>query len=136
MLAVADDVRVLLVKLADRLHNMRTLDCIREEKRKRIAEETIDIYAPLAGRMGMHEIRDELEDLSFQNLDSDKYETISNRLESNRIKNDTLISDIEIDLKKIISAKKISATVYGREKSPYSIYRKNGAKVLRNWTII
>ena len=130
LLAVADDVRVLLVKLADRLHNMRTLDCMREEKRKRIAEETIDIYAPLAGRMGMHEIRDELEDLSFRNLDSDKYETISNRLESNRIKNDTLISDIEIDLKKIISAKKISATVYGREKSPYSIYRKMEQKSL------
>ena len=124
LLAVADDVRVLLVKLADRLHNMRTLDCMREEKRKRIAEETIDIYAPLAGRMGMHEIRDELEDLSFRYINTKVYENISNRLEINRQKNDTLIGDIETDLKNLMAEKKVSATVFGREKSPYSIYRK------------
>ena len=130
LLAIADDVRVLLVKLADRLHNMRTLDCMREEKRRRIAEETFDIYAPLAGRMGMHEIRDELEDLSFQILNAEKYEIISNRLESNRTKNDSLICDIETYLKNLMLSKKISATVYGREKSPYSIYRKMEQKSL------
>ena len=124
LLAVADDVRVLLVKLADRLHNMRTLDCMREEKRKRIADETIDIYAPLAGRMGMHDIRDELEDLSFQHINPKVYNNILNGLEINRQKNDSLISDIESDLQKLMVEKKISATVHGREKSPYSIYRK------------
>ncbi len=73
MLAIADDVRVLLVKLADRLHNMRTLEFVPQDKRRRIAEETLDIYAPLAGRMGMQKMREELEDLSFHTLDPEAY---------------------------------------------------------------
>ena len=76
LLAIADDVRVLLVKLADRLHNMRTLQFMPPDKRRRIAEETLDIYAPLAGRMGIQEMREELEELSFQNLDPEAYEAI------------------------------------------------------------
>ena len=73
LLAVAEDIRVLLVKLADRLHNMRTIQFMPEEKRARIAEETMEIYAPLAGRMGMQGMRDELEDLSFRVLNPEAY---------------------------------------------------------------
>src|SRR6202163_154110 len=82
LLAIADDVRVLLVKLADRLHNMRTLAHVPPETRKRIAEETLDIYAPLAGRMGMHEMREELEDLAFRELNPDAYRVVNERLEA------------------------------------------------------
>src|SRR6476659_7259389 len=80
LLAIADDVRVLLVKLADRLHNMRTMSHMPPEARRRAAEETLEIYAPLAGRMGIQEMREELEDLSFQNLDPEAYGAISTRL--------------------------------------------------------
>src|SRR6188472_2098438 len=82
LLAIADDVRVLLVKLADRLHNMRTLQFVPEEKRSRVAQETLDIYAPLAGRMGMQEMREELEDLSFHTLDPEAYAVVMQRLDS------------------------------------------------------
>ena len=80
LLAIAADVRVLLVKLADRLHNMRTLGFMRADKRERIAQETLDIYAPLAGRMGMQEMRDELEELAFKNLNARAYETIARQI--------------------------------------------------------
>src|SRR6266567_5436290 len=82
LLAIADDVRVLLVKLADRLHNMRTLEHMPPEPRRRVAEETLDIYAPLAGRMGMHELREELEDLAFKELNPDAYKVIGERLDA------------------------------------------------------
>src|SRR5206468_11890441 len=77
LLAIADDVRVLLVKLADRLHNMRTLEHVRPDTRRRMAEESLDIYAPLAGRMGMQEMRDELEDLSFRELHPDAFRVVN-----------------------------------------------------------
>ena len=79
LLAVAEDIRVLLVKLADRLHNMRTIQYMPEEKRARIAEETMEIYAPLAGRMGMQGMRDELEDLSFRILNPEAYDAIADQ---------------------------------------------------------
>src|SRR4051795_413333 len=81
LLAISKDVRVLLVKLADRLHNMRTLDHVAPDKRVRIAQETMDIYAPLAGRMGMQNVRDELEDHAFKVLNPDANETVKKRLE-------------------------------------------------------
>src|SRR5690606_4890302 len=80
LLAISDDVRVLLVKLADRLHNMRTLEHMRPDKRLRIAEETMEIYAPLAGRMGMQDMREELEELSFKYINPEAYEAVTARL--------------------------------------------------------
>ncbi|MHC5653889.1 RelA/SpoT family protein [Stappia sp.] len=124
LLAIADDVRVLLVKLADRLHNMRTLHHMPEHKRGRIAEETMEIYAPLAGRMGMHDMREELEDISFRTLYPEAYSTIVDRLSALEEKNKSLISDIERDLVTRLEERGISAVVKGREKRPYSIFRK------------
>ncbi|MGO4571567.1 RelA/SpoT family protein [Microvirga sp. 2TAF3] len=124
LLAIADDVRVLLVKLADRLHNMRTLQFMPSEKRKRIAEETLDIYAPLAGRMGIQEMREELEDLAFHNLDPEAHEAISRHLREVTAKAEKLVDEIERDLTAKLKAQGIEATVTGRQKRPYSIWRK------------
>ncbi|HEV2564235.1 MAG TPA: bifunctional (p)ppGpp synthetase/guanosine-3',5'-bis(diphosphate) 3'-pyrophosphohydrolase, partial [Microvirga sp.] len=124
LLAIADDVRVLLVKLADRLHNMRTLQFMPPEKRKRIAEETLDIYAPLAGRMGIQEMREELEELSFQNLDPEAYEAIKRHLHELSAKNEKLVDEIERTLTTKLRAQGIEASVTGRQKRPYSIWRK------------
>ena len=98
LLAVSEDIRVLLVKLADRLHNMRTIQYMPEEKRARTAEETMEIYAPLAGRMGMQGIRDELEDLSFRVLNPEAYQAIATKLNSLREKSGTLVDTIRGDL--------------------------------------
>lgn len=130
LLAIASDVRVLLVKLADRLHNMRTLKFVPEEKRNRIAEETLDIYAPLAGRMGMHDMREELEDLSFRQLQPEVYRSIESRLAATRDKNAGLIKGIEEELQSELGKKGIKAKVRGREKKPYSIWRKMERKAL------
>jgi guanosine-3',5'-bis(diphosphate) 3'-pyrophosphohydrolase len=124
LLAIAIDVRVLLVKLADRLHNMRTLHHVPPETRRRIAEETLDIYAPLAGRMGMHEMREELEDLSFRELNPEAYRVVSQRLVSLAERNRDLVSEIEQQLARKLADRGIAATVSGREKRLYSIWRK------------
>jgi guanosine-3',5'-bis(diphosphate) 3'-pyrophosphohydrolase len=124
LLAVAEDVRVLLVKLADRLHNMRTLHHMAADKRARIAEETLDIYAPLAGRMGMQRMRDELEDLAFRHLMPDAYAMIAARLEDLRQKNGKIIATIEKELTTELAARGIHAKVEGRQKQPYSVWRK------------
>jgi len=124
LLAIAVDVRVLLVKLADRLHNMRTLNHVPPEARRRIAEETLDIYAPLAGRMGMHEMREELEDLAFRELNPEAYRVMSQRLVTLAERNRDLISEIEQQLARKLAERGIAATVSGREKRRYSIWRK------------
>src|SRR5438034_8238035 len=124
LLAIADDVRVLLVKLADRLHNMRTLDFVPPEARRRIAEETLDIYAPLAARMGMHGMREELEDLAFRELNPDAYNVVLARLRALAERNRDLISDIEQQLTRKFVDSGIQAQVVSREKRPYSIWRK------------
>jgi guanosine-3',5'-bis(diphosphate) 3'-pyrophosphohydrolase len=124
LLAIADDVRVLLVKFADRLHNMRTLEHMPAEGRKRIAEETLEIYAPLAGRMGMHSLREELEDLAFQQLFPEANHLVSERLNALADRHSHLIAEIEQQLTRKLAESGTTATVTGRRKRPYSIWRK------------
>ena len=124
LLAISADVRVLLVKLADRLHNLRTLDFMREDKRKRIAKETMDIYAPLAGRMGMQEMRQELEDLAFKQLQPDHYEAITSRLDEMKAEFADTITTIKTELAEKLKSEGIEARVSARVKSPWSIYTK------------
>ena len=124
LLAIADDVRVLLVKLADRLHNMRTLDHVKPEGRQRTAEETIDIYAPLAGRMGMHEMREELENRAFRQLNPDAYEVITQRLIGIAERHKDLIAAIEQQLAHKLADRGIAAIVSGRRKRAYSVWKK------------
>ena len=124
LLAVAADVRVLLVKLADRLHNMRTLQHMREDKRHRIAQETLDIYAPLAGRMGMQELREELEDLAFRNIEPEVYATITQRLARLTAKSESVVETIAQVLTEKLGAQGITAEVSGRQKRPFSIWSK------------
>src|SRR4051812_19858435 len=130
LLAIASDIRVLLVKLADRLHNMRTLDHMPEEARGRIAEETLEIYAPLAGRMGMHDMREELEELAFRTVNPTAHETIAKRLSELRERNQRLIADIERQLTERLDKAGLKAEVKGREKRPYSIFRKMERKAV------
>jgi len=125
ILATSKDIRVLLVKLADRLHNMRTIGAVDKiEKQERIAKETMEIYAPLADRMGMHHIRDELEDLSFKVLNNKARELIKKRLDD--VKDDKVNSfnSISLQLSELLNNHKINAQIIGREKTPFSIWRK------------
>jgi GTP pyrophosphokinase len=124
LLAIADDARVLLIKLADRLHNMRTLAFMPTEKRARIAQDTLDIYAPLAGRMGMQGMRSELEDLAFRYLMPDACDLIVARLEELKKKNGALIARIAAELTDQFARRGIKVEVKGRQKQPYSIWRK------------
>ncbi len=124
LLAIADDVRVLLIKLADRLHNMRTLDYMPPAPRRRSAEETLEIYAPLAGRMGMHEMREELEDLAFRELYPEAYEVVSGRLNVLAQRDKHLIAEIEQQLASKLADRGIEAKVQGRRKRAYSVWRK------------
>ena len=124
LLAISSDIRVLLVKLADRLHNMRTLKHMRPAKRRIIAEETMDIYAPLAGRMGMQWLREELEDHAFSWLNPEAYAAVVERLKILRERNQGLIDEIESALTTKLKEAKVKGIVAGREKKPYAIWSK------------
>jgi GTP diphosphokinase / guanosine-3',5'-bis(diphosphate) 3'-diphosphatase len=130
LLAIADDARVLLVKLADRLHNMRTLKYMPPDKRMRIAEETLDIYGPLAGRMGMQGLRDELDDLAFRQLMPEAHAMIVARLQELKIRNGPIIAKIEKELTEQFAKRGMEVQVKGRQKQPYSIWRKMERKSL------
>ncbi len=124
LLAISSDIRVLLVKLADRLHNMRTLGHMKPAKRRIVAEETMDIYAPLAGRMGMQWLREELEDHAFRWLNPEAYAAVVDRLKRLRTENQGLIDEIENALTTKLEETKLKAMVSGREKTPYAIWSK------------
>ena len=129
VLAMSEDIRVLLVKLADRLHNMQTLHYMRDpEKRKRIARETMEIYAPLAERIGMQSFKDELEDLSFRELNPEARKSIVKRLEFLRQRGGDLETRVSQELQYALDGEGVKATVRGRTKTPYSIWRKMQVK--------
>ena len=122
--AMADDVRVVIVKLADRLHNMRTLDAMRPEKQLQISRETMEIYAPLAARLGIWQIRAQLEDLSFKYLEPEEYRRISDLVAARRQTRERYLGQIRVQLENALAAEGLSAQVRGRVKHLYSIHEK------------
>ena len=124
LMAMSKDLRVLLVKLADRLHNMRTIKHMRLEKQQQKARETMDIFAPLAGRMGMQSMREELEDLAFQVLNAEGRTSIIRRFLTLRSQTGDLIPQITDDIRDVLVRHGLEADVIGQEKKPYSIWRK------------
>lgn len=124
LVAMSEDIRVLLVKLADRTHNMRTIEHVRPEKRKRIAQETLDIYAPLAERIGIQQFKDELQDMSFGVLHPDVRESIINRLNFLRDKGAKGVSNTIQEIEDLLDKNKVSAKILWREKKPCSIWNK------------
>jgi len=123
-LAMVDDVRVVLIKLADRLHNMRTLGALPEERRKRIARETLEVFAPLANRLGIWQMKWELEDLGFRHLEPQKYKEIARLIAERRSEREAQIQRIVAMLEKKLTEAGIKADVSGRPKHIYSIYKK------------
>ena len=124
LLAMARDVRVMLIKLADRLHNMRTLDAVEPEKRRRIARETLEIYAPIAHRLGLNNLFRELEELSFQHLHPMRYRVLQRAVLGARGNRRELLGKILQSVRQALQEHKLRAEVYGREKTLYGIYRK------------
>ncbi|MDQ6772027.1 MAG: bifunctional (p)ppGpp synthetase/guanosine-3',5'-bis(diphosphate) 3'-pyrophosphohydrolase [Candidatus Dormibacteraeota bacterium] len=124
LLAMADDIRVVLIKLADRLHNMRTLDVLPEVKQRRIARETLDIYAPLAHRLGIGQVRWELEDLAFRALEGEAYQDVAGRVNRKRRDRERLVSDLAEVLGRELEKIEIPALISGRPKHIYSIWQK------------
>src|ERR1700693_563725 len=124
MVAMAEDLRVVLIKLADRLHNMRTLDPLPEVKRRKISRETLDIYAPLAHRLGIGQLKWELEDLAFRNLEPEAYEDVVKRIARKRHDRETLVSDLREILARELEKVGIQAEITGRPKHIYSVWQK------------
>ena len=124
LVSMAEDIRVVLIKLADRLHNMSTLDALPPEKRKRIAQETLDIYSPLAHRLGIWEIKWRLDDMAFRHLDEDKYREISKMLAAKRVEREAYVEEVSARLREEMELYKVEGEVVGRPKSIYSTYRK------------
>jgi GTP pyrophosphokinase len=123
-LAMGEDIRVVLIKLADRLHNMRTLVHLPESKRKRIAQQTMDIFAPLANRLGIWQIKWELEDLAFRHLQPDTYKEIAENLDARRADRERELNSIISGLDSVLTKEGIRADISGRPKHIYSIYKK------------
>jgi len=123
-MAMARDIRVIIIKLCDRLHNMRTLDSLKDEKRQRIARQTLDIYAPIANRMGMRELSNSLEDLALQNLYPKRYNAIQKMVRSGKRGRRSVVEQTCNHIKTALERHNIEAEVIGREKNIYSIYRK------------
>ncbi len=130
VLAMVDDIRVILVKLADRLHNMRTLGAMPPPKRRRIASETLEIYAPIAHRLGMNAIRLELEDLGFEALHPLRYKVLTKHLKRSRGHQKEMVKKINQSLSGALQREQVDGSVAGREKHLYSIYRKMRSKSL------
>ena len=130
LLAMARDVRVILIKLADRLHNMRTLDSMAVDKRERIARETMEIYAPIANRLGLNDLHHELQDLSFKYLHPNRYAVLSKALQVARGNRREVVGKILEAIRQRLAEHHIEADVTGREKDIYSIYRKMQSKSL------
>ncbi len=130
LLAMARDVRVILIKLADRLHNMRTLGAMNAQKRERIAQETLEIYAPIANRLGLNNIYGELEDLSFHHLYPNRYRVLAKAVMAARGNRREVVSKVEEAIKQRLQNANIEAVVTGREKHLYSIYKKMQGKSL------
>ncbi len=124
LVAMAEDLRVVFIKLADRLHNMQTLDVLPAERRRRIAQETVEVYAPLAHRLGIWELKWQLEDLSFRYLDSRKYHQIARLVASRRAEREAFIAQVIQQLKLEFDRTGLKAEVSGRPKHVYSIYQK------------
>lgn len=123
-IAMAKDIRVILIKLADRLHNMRTLQYMRPEKQKKIARETLSVYAPIAHRLGISEIKNELEDLSFKYLDYKKYEEIKGLVKQRESNRNEQVQEMISDIEAILKEYNIQYRIFGRSKHFYSIYKK------------
>jgi GTP pyrophosphokinase len=125
ILAMTNDIRVVLVKLADRLHNLRTLEYLRPEKRKRIAEETLEVYAPIAHRLGMSKIRSELEDLSFKYLEPEEYKRLKEEVESRRASTEAFLEEVKARIAERLTQEGVDfIRIEGRNKRLYSIYLK------------
>jgi GTP diphosphokinase / guanosine-3',5'-bis(diphosphate) 3'-diphosphatase len=130
LLAMARDVRVILIKLADRLHNMRTLDAVGGDKQRRVARETLEIYAPIANRLGLNNIYHELEDLSYKHLYPDRYRVLAKAVKSARGNRREVVSKVLESMRRKLKSASVEAQVNGREKHLYSIYRKMREKHL------